>query len=101
MLAAEPLKKKKVPKQKSIGVKDRIPDSEHLVKMREYLVNKHKNSAFISALTNGGLIPDALKRKLQAKYDFGDSLQDLLLKQMQCGQNQEPEESSDDEPLKL
>jgi hypothetical protein len=43
------------------GARKRIPDNDHLAKMRVYLMNAHQNDNFIQNLEGDGLIPTALR----------------------------------------
>ena len=59
------------------SVRQRIPDSDHLAKMRAFLVEAHNNDNFVKALTGDALIPTNLKLRLEQRKpqeeEFGES----------------------------
>ena len=69
------------------GARQRIPDNDHLAKMRVYLMNAHKNDNFIQNLDGDGLIPTALRQRLEQRKEteaeLGESFMELMIK----GQN--------------
>lgn len=60
------------------NAKQRIPDSDHLAKMRLFLINAHTNDNFVKELSDGGLVPSALKARLdkrkETEAELGESL---------------------------
>ena len=65
-------------------MKQRLPDSDHLQKMRAYLVSVHQNENFVKDLSeDGGLIPTAIKMKLDKKEAVQEKLGDSFFKMLQ------------------
>jgi hypothetical protein len=64
-------------------VKQRVPDTDHLAKMRNYLVGIHQSDSLVRELSeNGALIPTAIKMKLEKRKEteaeLGESFFDLI-----------------------
>ncbi len=64
--------------------RQRIPDSDHLAKMRAFLVEAHNNDNFVKELTGDALIPTNLKLRLEQRNrqdeDLGESFMQLMQK---------------------
>ena len=59
-----PLEVLKVPDE----ARKRIPDSDHLTKMRAHILQAHQNSAFVKTLNDGdGIVSTLVQQKLQEK----------------------------------
>lgn len=64
--------------------RQRIPDSDHLAKMRAFLVEAHNNDNFVKELTGDALIPTNLKLRFEQRKmkdeDLGESFMQLMQK---------------------
>ena len=106
--SVQPVDKKSLGKNSSIGnrrhshlsgyasssvipekVKQRLPDSDHLAKMRSYLVSVHQNENFVKDLSeDGGLIPTAIKMKLDKKDVVEEKMGDSFFKMLTKNNNE-------------
>lgn len=63
-------------------VRQRVPDSIHLEKMKNYLINAHLNKNFVKQLTGDGLIPNSINQKLATRketdVEYGESFEELF-----------------------